>query len=991
MTPERWQEIKRIFNSAIGYEPSKRSEVLAEMCGDDQDLRQHVLSLIEAHEKEGSFIDTPAYAKSKIFDVDGLDLKSGQTVGSYSIVSFVSQGGMGQVYLAKDTRLNRRVALKLLPASFTKEVERFRRFEQEARAASALNHPNILTIYEICEVESALMIASEFVEGETLRKRISSGALSIADALNVAIQIADALSAAHKAGIIHRDIKPENVMIRPDGYVKVLDFGLAKLSEPSHDGTFTEAPTQVRTGTGVVLGTIGYMSPEQARGHVVDARSDIFNMGTVIYEMIAGRSPFPGETASDVFAAILKSEPLPLSDVAPDVPPELNSIVRKALQKDRDQRYQKINELLADLKSVKEELDFQTKLVRSKSADGAKPAPLATSVSTAVITSRQSRRTTAISWMGNNKAVVLLALLLVVAVAVGLYAFIFRNRSSPPSAVPASATAEQLRTVQITTWAGFDCYPSLSPDGNSLVYSSDRNGKFEIYVKQLTAGGREVQLTSDGAENFQPAWSPDGKLIAYASKGRGGIWVVPAFGGNAKQLVETGAYPAWSPDGSQIAFQTSGIGDDIAGMASGALLPSTIAVISSEGGEARRITQVGNPAGGHGSPSWSPDSKRIVFASYDPEKTDVWSVSIEGDQPTLLARGYDPVYSPDGKFVYFASSQNGNFGISKIAISPSGAPEGSPVQLVASGNSRAKAVRISADGKKLAYGTVAVKSNIWVVPVQGSSKTESEPISLTRDTSLRNSAPVFSPDGFRIAYHVRRVGSGSDIYLMNADGANVTQLTTSPDGDERPNWFPDGEQIAFLSRRQGVDAMWVMNLKTGRERKLFSLDQDMTFPKLSPDGKQIVFNSKKSGTTNLWLVSVDGGEPRQLTFDKESMGFGCWSPDGKFIAFEMKRGDNNFLAIIPAAGGEPEQLNSDHGQSWPSGFSPDGDRITFAGFRNGAWNVWWYSRTTKEEKQVTRYTKLNAFVRYPSWSPQGDKIVYEYAETSGNIYMVELK
>jgi len=226
---------------------------------------------------------------------------------------------------------------------------------------------------------------------------------------------------------------------------------------------------------------------------------------------------------------------------------------------------------------------------------------------------------------------------------------------------------------------------------------------------------------------------------------------------------------------------------------------------------------------------------------------------------------------------------------------------------------------------------------------------------------------------------------------MNADGTNQTQVTTNPGYDERPSWFPDNEQILFLSSREGQDALWTISLKNGRERKLFGLSQDITFPQLSPDSKQIVFNSKKSGTTNLWIVPIEGGEPKQLTFDKESMGFACWSPDSQYIAFETKRGDDNYLSIIPGSGEQAVQINSSHGQSWPYSFSKDGDKIAFAGFRDGYWNVWWYSRSTKEEKQVTHYKKLNAFVRYPAWSSSGNQIVYEYGETAGNIWSVELR
>ena len=306
MTPERWQQVKEIFDSAIKYLPEHRPAFISQACGGDNELRSEVESLITSHEKEGSFIDEPAYyAAAELLANERSELPTGDTIGNYEVLSFISRGGMGEVYLAQDKRLSRKVALKLLPSAFTKDNDRLRRFEQEARAASALNHPNIITIYEIFQANSTHVIATEFVEGETLRHRLGRSSLSLNEALTIAIQIADALAAAHKAGIIHRDIKPENIMLRPDGYVKILDFGLAKLSEETTGVIAAEAPTmQVRTGSGFVLGTAGYMSPEQARALVVDNRSDIFSLGAVMYEMLARRKPFEGETPSDTLAAI---------------------------------------------------------------------------------------------------------------------------------------------------------------------------------------------------------------------------------------------------------------------------------------------------------------------------------------------------------------------------------------------------------------------------------------------------------------------------------------------------------------------------------------------------------------------------------------------------------------------------------------------------------------------------------------------------------------
>jgi len=354
-----------------------------------------------------------------------------ERISHYRIISQLGAGGMGEVYLAEDTRLDRKVALKLLPAKFTEDADRVRRFIQEAKAASALNHPNIITIYEIGQEQGAHFIATEFIDGQTLRQRMASEHLSLSAALEVAMQTASALSAAHEAGIIHRDIKPENIMLRRDGYVKVLDFGLAKLIERRPDTHDTNAPTvaQVKTDPGTVMGTVRYMSPEQARGQEVDARTDVFSLGVVLYEVVAGREPFEGTTVADVLAAILKTEPLPLTRLAPGAPSELERIVAKALRKDREERYQTAKDLQLDLKSLKQEMEIAERLKGAQAP--ALPPPIveaATNLMTAVRTTSSAEYL--VSEIKRHKLGVALALALLVIAAVTAAYFLLAARSS---------------------------------------------------------------------------------------------------------------------------------------------------------------------------------------------------------------------------------------------------------------------------------------------------------------------------------------------------------------------------------------------------------------------------------------------------------------------------------------------------------------------------------------------------------------------------------
>ncbi|HEX8070980.1 MAG TPA: protein kinase [Pyrinomonadaceae bacterium] len=984
MKPDQWQRVKELCGAALQRAPGERARFLAEACA-DEGVRREVETLLAAYESK--FMEQPAVGEVAEMIVSGASnkLAAGARVGHYEIVRPVGAGGMGEVYLAQDTRLNRRVAIKFLPSDSAADEQANGRLLREAQAAAALEHPHICAVHEIGEAGGRQFIVMQYVEGETLGDRLKRAPVPLKDALDVAAQVADALAEAHAHGIMHRDIKPANIIVNPRGQVKVFDFGLAKRIVVD-----SEDKTQKRLSqSGVIMGTVAYMSPEQARGQQVDARTDVWSLGVVLYEMVAGSNPFVGETMSDCLAAILKTEPPLLEGRSEAVPVELQHILKKALRKDRIERYQTANELLLDLTGLQKRLAGTAASARPAAAAGQaaqagdRPA-LNTAAQATQPQTQEAAHTRRQFWLIGALAAGLLA----VSIA-GLW--FMRARQNTLAALNVG------RITQLTIWSGLDDFPSISPDGNAVAYCSDHGGGFEIYVKALTPGAKELQLTADGGQNFEPAWSPDGQYIAYYSKLRGGIWVMPAAGGGAKQLTEFGSYPAWSPDGSQLAFQSNPL-TDLGAYGRNALPPSTLWLVAAQGGEPRQLTQVGQPAGGHGSPVWSPDGKRIAFEVDDYDAAAIWTISVNGNEAKRVSvsqwNGYGPVYAPDGQSIFYSRGS----GVLQMRVSPdTGEPIGEPTPVTGIGGppSFVRRVSFSADGKKAAYSLVRRSESISAVFLQPKSATAlGPPLALVSNTGERNNFPSFSPDGKRIAFvSCDLSGTGCRVWLMNTDGSNQTQLTAGEGSQLVPNWFPDMSQVAYVSNRTGHHSYWAINLESKREKMLLDLPDGIDYARLSPDGKQIVFNSKRGGggVINVWTAALAAGEPKQLTFDKEMMGFPGWSPDGEFIAFQMKRGDDTHVMVMPSEGGTPVQLTFAKGQSWTYGWSPDGDKVLFAGFRNGLWNVWWVSRATKKEQQLTDYKKLNSFVRYPSWSPKGDQVVYEYSETNGNIWVADLK
>src|SRR3989441_6742834 len=553
MTPERWQQVKQIFQSALERNPAERSAFLNQACADDPALRSEVESLISSHNEAGDSIEAmAAEAATEMLADEQPGPILGKHIGHYEVLSLLGRGGMGEVFLAQDTSLGRKVALKLLRSDFTRIEERLRRFQQEARAASALNHPNILTIHEIGHDGSLHFMATEYVEGETLRQHLSRARLTMGQTLDVAIQVASALAAAHQAGIIHRDIKPENTMVRTDGNVKVLDFGLAKLTEPKTIDTAAPTLPQVETAPGVVMGTFSYMSPEQARGLAVDARTDIWSLGVMIYEMAASRQPFEGETASDVMSLILQKEPPPLAHSWPEVPAELERIVRKALRKDREERYQTIKDLLIDLRNLRKELELSAEMERS--APPLRAREMSGGQSAAATAHSASSAEYIVTEIKQHKRAAALILGIIILSAVGVYLF---SRRSPATK---EASLRNATFTQLTDQSGPEYFPSLSPDGKSFVYAGYASGNWDIYLQRV-GGKNPINLTKDSAaDDTQPGFSPDGDRIAFRSEREGGgIFLMGATGESVKRLTDFGYNPAWSPDEKEIACADEGI------------------------------------------------------------------------------------------------------------------------------------------------------------------------------------------------------------------------------------------------------------------------------------------------------------------------------------------------------------------------------------------------------------------------------------------------
>ncbi|MDX6497114.1 MAG: eukaryotic-like serine/threonine-protein kinase [Blastocatellia bacterium] len=969
MTPERWLQVKEIFSSAIQYQPVERSAFIARACGGDAVLRKEVESLVAAHEKDGSFIDAPAYQQAAELIVDEKsELKPGQALGSYEIISFISRGGMGEVYLAQDRRLSRKVALKLLPAALTKDDDRLRRFEQEARAASALNHPNIITIYEILKTKSTQAIATEFVEGKTLRQRLAQSALSLGESLNIAIQIADALAAAHKVGIVHRDIKPENIMLRPDGYVKVLDFGLAKLAEHSPSTIAAEAPTrQVRTGSGVVIGTAGYMSPEQARGKDVDARSDVFSLGAVIYEMVAHRKPFEGETPSDILASILKTEPQPLSHFAPEAPAELLRIVNKTLRKDREERYQVVKDLLIDLRSLKQELDFQAQLERSTPSDrtslagsntslapAAGPAPQTTEIKNAISSITESL---SIEIKRHKTGAVLAFVAVFVIIAAGVFGLTRLLRRTP-------AHFQSIKISRLTN-SGKAIDATISPDGKYIVYSLSDGGKQSIWIRQVSTANDKMIVPPAPIGLFGTTISPDGQNLYYAVKAnldRGTLYRIPILGGTSQKILEGIDGPvSLSPDGKRMVLVRGNFPNQG---------ESSLVIVNSDGTSERTLATKKAPERFSPifftGPSWSPDDQLIAatvsntagkqFAASSSSQVVSFQVA-DGKEKVVTAKPF-----PFSARVQWLPDMSGLLVIGGESI-PSAQvwfvsyPGGESREITHDLNAY-RSLGVTADGSQLATIQGSGLVNIWVAPEADARRAVQLPTGNVGFFSSFGNGLSWTPDG-RIAFITTESGN-ADVWVMDPDGSNRHQLTANVGQNQTPTVSPDGRYIVFISTRDGLKKIWRMNLDGSNPQPLTPGPAD-AFPTISADSKWVIYAAQGAAKWTLGKVSIDGGKPIQLSDKAAAMP--AVSPDNKFVAYLYPDSEDGFapanrLGIISIDGGEPSKTFSIQGSGTITTtlhWSTDGNLLLYTINANNVTNIWGQPLDGSAPKQITDF------------------------------------
>jgi serine/threonine protein kinase/Tol biopolymer transport system component len=838
----------------------------------------------------------------------------GRTLSRYEVLEKLGEGGMGVVYKARDTRLERSVAVKVLPLEKVADPERKRRFVQEAKAASALNHPNIITIHDIDEADGVHFIAMEYVAGKTLDRLIPRQGLPLNEALRYALEIADALAAAHEAGIVHRDIKPSNVMVTEEGHVKLLDFGLAKLAEPRSQPFATTQTELPRTEEGVVVGTAAYMSPEQAQGKQVDARTDIFSFGSLLYEMITGRPAFHGDNSLAVLSKILNEEPQSLNRLMHSVPGQLERLVSRALRKESKNRWHSMKDVRVLLAEVLEEVE-----------------------SPRVAVSKPRRRWT--------RAAILGALALVIGGAIWLG--FLRPKSEAPG--------PPQRTVPFTSLPGRELDPAISTDGKQVAFAWDSGTgqNLDIYIKLIGADHPPLRLTTNLADDFGPAWSPDGRQVAFYRRLATGaeILVVPALGGRERRLglsnaswladyaVGVNHRLSWSADGKSLAIVDRESPHD----------PNAIFLLSTETGDKRRLT---SPAAGYIGdtfPALSPDGQTLAFARMALQTGDIYLSSVAGDvsKAEPERRTFDErhvrglTWTPDGNKIIFSSNRQGTTGLwitPAARISEAGIRsrrEPAELEQVAAGGENAaypSVSRVAGGGANhLVYARFETDTNIWRIPGSGSAGrsrnsrgSTGEKVQPTRIISSTRGdyGAQFSPDGKRIVFASDRAGS-NEVWVCDSDGLNPIKLTSLGNYSGSPRWSPDGQNIAFDVLKEGHRQIYIVAAEGGSPRLLTTGTFQNARPSWSRDGRWVYFGSNRTGGWQVWKVRSGRGEALQVTRLGGREAFE--SPKDKFLYYAKEQGVSGIWRV-PVEGGEETKVLDQGAQG---GFAVTDDGILF--------------------------------------------------------------
>ncbi|MEO5894925.1 MAG: protein kinase [Vicinamibacterales bacterium] len=828
---------------------------------------------------------------------------SGKTLGRYRIGPLLGRGGMGEVYRAEDSELLRAVALKVLPQHLSGDPDRLARFVLEARAASALNHPHLVSIYEIGEgrpdERAVRFIAMELVEGETLRQLFDSHRAGLARVLEYLGQAADALAAAHAAGIVHRDLKPENLMVAEGGYIKVLDFGLAKLRADPVRVDANQATQTVlspaATSPGVVMGTVGYMSPEQAQGTAADHRSDIFSFGCILYEAVTRARPFTGSSAVDTLHKIINDDPPSVASLSPSVPAELNRIVRKCLAKSPEDRYQSMKDIAIDLRELRREM-----------GSGSNP-------SAAARPRRRRRRRSARAWAAAAIA------------GMGLIGAAWYWTAGINHQATASRAA---LTIERITASGNVIDAVISPDGKYIAYVESAAGRQSLWFRQA-AGGRPLSLVASDGGFWGVAFSKDGTSIYYSVKSAtetlGTLFSIPVLGGSPRRLLSgIDSSVTLSPDGTRLAYFR--IEADMKGA-------SALVVAGVNGEDPRPLVTKRPPEffapGFFVGPSWSPDGRLIAAAVRDSAARNArlaLFATADGSEQAFTSRYADATYTawlPDGSGIIFAAREREMYGVGnggQLWIQPY--PSGE-VRRITSDMLEYRVASMTADSSTLLSVAYEASSRLWVAAADGRDARR-----LTDERSLGSGGVAWSHDGTRILY-VKPVGGELQIWTMAADGSDARELITKA-GAAGIAVSPGGEWIAFGADREGASGIW-RSRPDGSSPSLLAAVADPAYLAISADGRQLYFTSRMDGSPATYRLSIDGGTPALVTPLLERA---VPSPDGRLLAGIYKPSTDAGLAIgiIDATTGRPVNLLPNFTPASGSGnfaWLPDGKTILY--------------------------------------------------------------